>query len=613
MNRQGQVTLFVIIAIILVGGILSYFVIRDRFGPDSVPVEFVPVYEYYLSCLEETSRQGINLLGEQGGYIESPEFESGSAYMPFSSQLDFLGQGVPYWMYVSGNNLLKEQVPTKKGMERELEEYVSTRVQDCDFTDFELSGFDVYVDEGSSTASINDLSVEIGISSQITMFRGDNSATVVNHNLKLDSKLGKFYKLALDVFNFEKSDAFLEKYAVDVMRLYAPVDGVELSCAPKFFVDEEIREDLVEGLEININSIKLDGDYYELASEEGKYFVNDVGFNIDEDVNFMYNPSWPTKIEIYGDRVAKPVGTQAGLSALGFCYVPYHLVYDISFPVMIQFFDSEELFQFPVSVIIDNNQPRESLPPTFEDVNLDDVVCRHKNSEATVNTYDSGLNPVEARLQFRCFNSICEIGETELEGDSAIFSGGVPQCVNGFIFASAEGYAMAKYQISTNSEDFANIVLRKKYEIDLDLGAIEGIAVVSFTGEDYSATVMYPETNSVVLVEGQYEVSVYVYRDSTLSFAGSNERMCVDVPVSGVGGLLGIEEEKCYDVNVPGFEVDMAVIGGGRSTEYIAESMLAESKELNLNVPLFEVPSSLDELQTNYALVEDSAVFLEFE
>jgi hypothetical protein len=612
MNRRGQVTIFIIIAIVIIGGVIAYFALRDGFGT-SIPEDMRPVYDYYVSCLEETASQGIALMGSQGGYIEAPKFEAGSAYIPFSSQLDFFGQGVPYWMYVSGNNFLKEQVPTKNEMERQLAGYVEERLVDCDFGDFELSGYDVYVEEGEVSVDINDLSVDVDAGNRMTIFKGNSSVLVSDHDFSVSTKLGKFYDLAVDVFDGEKSGMFLEKYALDVMRLYAPVDGVELSCAPKFFVDEEIRQNLTRGLETNMNSIKLEGSYYNLASEESEYFVSDVGFDVDESVNVMYNSDWPTRVEIYGDRVAKPVGTQAGLSALGFCYVPYHLVYDISFPVMIQFFDSEELFQFPVSVIIDNNQPREALPSTFGDVDLADEVCRYENSEVSVNTYDSELNAVEARLQFKCLDSVCEIGETILDGDSAVFEGGVPQCVNGFIVASADGYAQAKYQISTNSESSANIVLRKKYEIGLDLGEIGGIAVVSFTGDDYSATVMYPETRNVTLVEGQYDVSVYVYKDSTLSFAGSSERMCVDVPVSGVGGLLGIEEERCYDVNVPGFEVDMAVVGGGKAVEYIAESMLSESTELNLNVPLFDVPSSLDELQSNYVLVEDSTVFVEFE
>jgi hypothetical protein len=611
MNRRGQVTLFIIIAIIVVVGILSYFFLRDRIGGVDIPVEFVPVYEYYLNCLEETSRQGISLLGEQGGYIETPEFEPGSSYMPFSSQLDFLGQGVPYWMYVSGNNLLKEQVPTKKGMERELGEYLGSRVQDCDFTNFELAGFDVYVDEGIATTSINDFNVKVEVSSRITMFRGNSSAIVSNHNLEVDSKLGRFYKLALDVFNFEKSDAFLEKYAVDVMRLYAPVDGAEISCAPKIFVDEEIREDIVEGLVSNVPVLKLKGDYYDLTSKEQEYFVTDIGYDVKENVNFMYSPDWPTRIEIYGDKVAKPIGLQEGLGILGFCYLPYHLVYDINFPVMVQFYDTEELFQFPVAVIVDKSHARSALPTTSGAL-IESKVCEFKNQEVEVYTYDVDLNPVEAQISFKCLDSVCQIGDTAFVGDEAILVGGFPQCVNGFIVASAEGYKDAKYQISTNEEGIANIVMDKKYEIGLDLGNV-GKAIVSFSSDEYSTTILYPDMNSVELVEGYYDIKVYVHDTSSLKFPGINERRCVDIPAGGVSGFLGAETEKCFDYNIPPVDIDFALVGGGSTKEYITVEQLKYSNEININVPLFGPPRSLEDLQENNILVEGEVIYLDFE
>ena len=612
MNKFGQVTIFIIVAIVIVGGIIAYFALREGFGT-SLPEDMRPVYDYYISCLESTVGEGISLLGEQGGYIETPDFVPGSPYIPFSSQLSFFGQAVPYWMYVSGNNVLREQVPTKNEMEKELEYYVSNRIGDCDFSDFEAMGYDVYVEPGVASIGIEESSVNVGVANKVTIFKGEQSAFVSSHEFSVSSKLGKFYDMAISVYDYEKTNMFLENYALDVMRLYAPVDGVDLSCTPRVFVDEDIRKDLYDGLEVNMNSIKLKGGYYDLSSQERSYFVADAGFDVDENVNIMYNPSWPTKIDIYGDRVVAPVGTQPGMAAMGLCYVPYHLVYDISFPVMIQFYNSEELFQFPVSVIIDNSQPREALDSTFGDVSLEDEVCKYQNSDILVYTYDSELNPVEARLQFKCLGSICELGESKAIGDDAIFDGSAPQCVNGFIVASAEGYAPGKYQISTNSESVANIVLKKEYEIGLDLGNIGGMAMVSFVGSDYSATVMYPESRNITLVEGEYDVSVYIYENSSLPLEGYSDRMCVDVPVSGVGGLLGLEEEKCYDIDVPSMDIEMAVVGGGSSTEYIAESMLSGSTELNLNVPLFGRPNSLTSLQENYAAVEAARVFLEFE
>ncbi|MDH3353244.1 MAG: hypothetical protein OEL87_02250 [Nanoarchaeota archaeon] len=592
-NKKAQVTIFIIIAIVVVGGVIAYFSLRGGFQ-QTIPEDLRPAYDYYISCLEATAEGGVHLLGEQGGHIEIPEFEPGSAYMPFSSQLNFLGQPVPYWMYASGNNLLREKVPTRQTMERELNDYVSERVGDCDFSDFEAQGYDVYVDEGSVVSNINDLSVDLTINNKITIFKNNQSVIVTNHDFSISSKLGKFYGMALDVYNYEKSSMFLEKYALDVMRLYAPVDGTEIGCAPKVFVDEEIRQDIVGGLASNIPSIKLDGNYYDLSSKDREYFVSDSNLDIDENINFMYLSDWPTTIEMYGDRVAKPVGLQPGMAVMGFCYVPYHFVYDINFPVLVQFYDDNEIFQFPVAVIIAKNQAREALPTTAG-TSVESKVCEFKNQNVSVHTYDVDLNPIDARIQFKCLNSICEIGETKTYGEDSVLDGQLPQCVNGFIIASAEGYADSRYQISTNEEDIANIVLNKKYNLSLDLPNVKR-AMISFSSDDFSTTVVYPEMKSVELIEGYYNISVYVYDNSSLKFPATSRSECVDIPETGLAGLFGAQTEKCYDINMPEMNIDFAVIGGGKNAEYITSEDLENSNKLNIDVPLFGLPQSLEEL-----------------
>ena len=609
-NKKAQVTIFIIIAIVVVGGVIAYFSLRGGFQ-QTIPEDLRPAYDYYISCLEATAEGGVHLLGEQGGHIEIPEFEPGSAYMPFSSQLNFLGQPVPYWMYASGNNLLREKVPTRQTMERELNDYVSERVGDCDFSDFEAQGYDVYVDEGSVVSNINDLSVDLTINNKITIFKNNQSVIVTNHDFSISSKLGKFYGMALDVYNYEKSSMFLEKYALDVMRLYAPVDGTEIGCAPKVFVDEEIRQDIVGGLASNIPSIKLDGNYYDLSSKDREYFVSDSNLDIDENINFMYLSDWPTTIEMYGDRVAKPVGLQPGMAVMGFCYVPYHFVYDINFPVLVQFYDDNEIFQFPVAVIIAKNQAREALPTTAG-TSVESKVCEFKNQNVSVHTYDVDLNPIDARIQFKCLNSICEIGETKTYGEDSVLDGQLPQCVNGFIIASAEGYADSRYQISTNEEDIANIVLNKKYNLSLDLPNVKR-AMISFSSDDFSTTVVYPEMKSVELIEGYYNISVYVYDNSSLKFPATSRSECVDIPETGLAGLFGAQTEKCYDINMPEMNIDFAVIGGGKNAEYITSEDLENSNKLNIDVPLFGLPQSLEELQSNNLKVDDEMVYLEFE
>ncbi|MCR4285087.1 MAG: hypothetical protein NUV97_03540 [archaeon] len=609
--KRGQVTIFIIVAIVIVVGIILYFAIDWNFSK-TLPVNMEPVYDYYKECLTATALEGISLLGEQGGYIEVPEFVPGSQYMPFSSQLDFLGQPVPYWMYVSGNNLLREQVPTETSMEEELSKYVRERVSYCDFTDFELAGYDIYVDEDAFVGvQINDYNVDLNIDNVLTIFFENQSAVVSAHEVSVDSKLGRFYSLAKQVYDFEKTNMFLESYALDVMRLYAPVTGTEVGCSPKVFIDEEIRKDIVNGLVSNIPAIKLDGDYYDLSSQERSYFVTDAGLNIGENLNFVYSADWPTRIEISGDKVVEPVGLQQGLGMMGFCYTPYHLVYDIDFPVLVQFFDEKEIFQFPLAVIISKNQPREALP-TIGGASIESPICDYKNQQVDVYTYDLNLNPVPARISFKCLNSVCDIGKTSLKGGDAFLDGQFPQCVNGFIVAQAEGYADSKVEISTNEERLSNILMNKKHNISIDLGNVKK-AMVSFNSDDYSTTIVYPEMKSIELIEAYYNVTVYVYENSSLRFPGINERKCVDVPESGIAGFFGAETEKCYDINIPATDISFAIVGGGKTQEYVLDSVLEDSKELNINIPLFGLPTSLDDLQKNQALVESERVYLSFE
>lgn len=606
-SRLGQVTIFIILAIVIVVGVVVYFILRNPLQQE-VSANFRPVYDAYLTCLKEQAREGIGLMGEQAGWINPPEFVAGSQYMPFSSQLNFFGQPVPYWLYFSGNNFLKEQVPSRIDMQDQLAKYVEERVNYCNFDNF--PNFNVGIgDKPSVKVTIEDSKVSIVVNNRLNISDENESISVNQQVFDVSSKIGKFHKLALDIYNFEKKNMFLESYALDVMRLYAPVTGVELTCAPKVFNEQKIRQDIAEGLSENFAMTKLKGNYYTLSSEENKYYITDIGQSVDENINFIYQTKMPTKIEIYGDMVNEPVGMQEGLGVLGFCYVPYHFVYDISFPVLIQLYDSKELFQFPVAVVIDKNQARQALEgQAGESISSD--VCQYQNYPVEVFTYDSSLNPVEASLKFKCLNTECRIGETKKQGNDAVFNGGAPGCVNGFLIASAEGYAESKYQISTNEETSANIVLNKLYNISLDLGNVES-ALVNFNSPDYSAAVLYPDSKNVQLIEGNYNITVYAFKNSSIKLSAVSQKKCTNIPQSDLGGVFGLTEEKCFDISIPEQEVNMVLIGGGKAQEYLTEGQLSRAKKLNINIPLFKLPTTIQQVQDNYLLFEDSRVLPE--
>jgi hypothetical protein len=618
-SKKAQVTIFIILAVVLVAGVILFFIFRGSLGFGGVPAEFESVYNYYLECIDKETQNGVLIMGQQSGYIDKPDFSPGTDYMPFSSQLDFLGTGVPYWYYISGNGIVKEQVPTKEKMEEELNGFLEETMELCDFSKFRKEGFSISLKDAEVKSEIKRNRIEIDVSQQMVISNDESSWTSNKHSREVISNLGRFYELSTEIYDNFKETMFLENYGIDVLRLYAPVDGVEISCAPQIWSVEEVRNNITQALEANTPFVKVKGDYYTLDNEENKYFVQDIGENVDVNVNFMFSGNWPNKMQVWpeedGLMRADPVGLQEGLGMLGFCYVPYHFVYDLGYPVLIQLYEGDEFFQFPVVVYINKNKPREPLD-TSGLPNAVPELCQHKNTQINVNTYDINLDPIEAEIRYKCFDTNCRIGTTKIEGSFAKLSGKFPQCKNGYVVASAEGYETRKELFSTINPGSIDLFLDKKYDLDLEIEPYSSndFAIITFSKEDGSSTtVAYPEQKKVSLSAGQYDIKAYVYSDSEITLEGSSEEKCVEVPKSGIFGFFGATEEKCFDLEIPSQTVDTAVSGGGKQSHYISDYELERSEKIRLGVTDFGTPGKVEDLQINYNKIEISGMDIFFE
>ena len=618
-NQKAQTTIFIILAIAIVAAILLFFFFRGSLSFGGPPKNLEPVYTYYLNCIDQETAIGAAILGQQAGYIEGPEFTPGTSYMPFSSYLDFVGIGVPYWYYISGNGLVKEQVPTKENMEEELNKFLEQRILECNFAEFTRQGFEIDLGKDIEVQTkIRDNKIDVEVKQNIIIRTEEGSWTGKRHTKDVNSNLGKFYELSLKIYEDFKETMFLENYGVDILRLYAPVDGVKIQCNPAIWNTEEVRENLTRALEANIPFIKIKGDYYNLKDKDNEYFVHDIGESVDVNINFLFSRNWPSKMEVWpndqGLMIADPVGTQEGLGMLGFCYVPYHFVYDFAYPVLIQMYYNDEIFQFPVVVFINKNRPREpiegsSLPNAVPEL------CQYKNTEITVSTFNVNLEPVPADIGFKCFDTTCRIGRTQINQGDAILSENFPQCGNGFVIATAEGYETKKQIFSTIREGSITLFLDRKYKLELELesaGSIDN-AIVTFTKDDKIKSIAYPDQKEVELTTGQYEIKVYVYSKSNIRLEGSSEQKCIDVPISGVLGIFGATEQKCFNLEIPGQTIDTGVSGGGTQNYFISESQLENSNKIIIEVTNFGNPSKVEDLQINYNRIETSNLGVFFE
>ena len=590
----------------IIAAVAVYFLVSPSLKTSKLSPTFNPIYNTFLECIKEDTLVGIDIVESQAGYIYLPEFELGSAYMPFGSQLNFLGNPIPYWYYVSGNNIQKEQVPSKSQMEEQLKQFLESKANSCLFDVYYSQGFEVSLGEPVFEVNVEEKDVKVNLKQDLSLSFGEETALIKNHEITINSNLGKLYDSAKKIYDFEQKELFLEKYGIDNLRLYAPVDGVEISCSPKIWVADVVFDELQQAIESNTLALKSSG-------RTDDYFV--VELPTDSEVRFINSKNWANAFEVTPTKenilIAEPVGNQPGLNALGFCYVPYHFVYNVAYPVLVQVIEDDEVFQFPMAVVIQANNPRKSLDAKAGIVNSPEL-CKYQNTFVRVGTYDTSLNPIESEISYECLSEVCDIGETEL----GILEKEFPQCANGYIVVNAPGYEKTRYLYSTTQPGSVDIILDKLYnlnvELDLDNILFNGKAIINFVGEEDSKTIIYPEQRAVELSEGQYEIHVSVYQDSSLSLEATTKEQCVEVPQTGIGGLLGFTKEKCFDIEIPAQIVSQALAGGGKTNYYFLESELKNSRTLVISSESLPTPTSLEQLQDNYLLFEDKTLGIEF-
>src|SRR3989344_2923096 len=140
---RAQVSIFIILGLVIAITIIAIFTIRSAFIKDwlnieqektaEVPEQIKPIKSYIDSCLSTLSREAINTLGLQGGYIELPlDPIPRSFFNQFSNSLEIVPNTyTSYWFHETSNGIQKLEVPTIENMELDINNYITSKIDNC--------------------------------------------------------------------------------------------------------------------------------------------------------------------------------------------------------------------------------------------------------------------------------------------------------------------------------------------------------------------------------------------------------------------------------------------------------------------------------------------------
>jgi hypothetical protein len=188
-NKGGQVTIFIIVAIVIVAAVGLFFVFRGGINLDGSAGEHGNVYSFVEECIIEGSAEAIYEISLNGGHRILPELstESGYAYYYINSQV---------------------YMPSKEFVEDQISSYVEGYLADCvhDFRDF--SDLSIYKGNINVDTDIRNEEVIFDVNYPLTIIKANKTSYLKNwNNIQIDVRLGVIYN---SIFEFIDAQTKIE-------------------------------------------------------------------------------------------------------------------------------------------------------------------------------------------------------------------------------------------------------------------------------------------------------------------------------------------------------------------------------------------------------------------
>ncbi len=203
MNKKGQVTIFIIVAVIIVSVIASFFLLKSGIVPGIGGKAEKNPNIFLSSCLEEKVREGVKLISIQGGYIENPLNKA------FKFEAEESPVNISYLCYNQNNNLLcvPQEPMLIRHLKKEINDYISKDVESC-FNQFtsslEKQGYYLDASYRRFEIELTEGKININIDAEITSTKSGETSKQKGFKVIV---LSKFYDLALVVQEIVNKEA----------------------------------------------------------------------------------------------------------------------------------------------------------------------------------------------------------------------------------------------------------------------------------------------------------------------------------------------------------------------------------------------------------------------
>ena len=504
-NIKSQISIFIIIGtVLLISSISLFFFLKPDILITTEQKYSKQITNIIVECSYDNAKQGVTFLGLKGGKLKNEGLNDRRNYINF-------GVKIPNWDDEFSN------VPSIKDMENELEDYILETSRDCIINNLRvledeikiISDFDMSV-----IAKINNLNVEffIGFPIEFNERTSNKKYYIKDFYINLeDVPLGEIYDLAINFYNSDRSQNFLESLTLEQILSASdyqspnsiPSEGLLISCEKRVWTYTQLKRNMINLMNNNFRLLEIKNTFEKglvdryINKDNRQYYKNfyifDIGLDKKYD-DYKFEVFFPNtyidsqnginnffsfrNFEVYpGDGVTtQSVDFNHGenLDVPLPCIQTFSHKYDLDYDLIVKITHlSKEneffIFQFPLRQQIEKNVPKSIYNPIIDESEngltaTSQEFCRIENRNFNVkievrNEDEIPLNG--ANLKHKCLNLRCDLGQTQKPSFSGIqrefanpfFSGKIGECFGGEIEATLNGYHKNSIKIDTFDEN----------------------------------------------------------------------------------------------------------------------------------------------------------------
>jgi len=252
MKNKSQVTIFIIIAIIIVGIIILFFLLSGKNPTDIIKPSMPNPQEYIEKCVKDSSQEAIAIMLPQAGYINPTNYK-----LYENNKVAYLCYNINYYF-----PCINQQPMYIDFLEKEIKSYIESKVKDCFYSlKQEYQNRNYQVNEGSLSLDVelNPKQVNVNINKRFEVSKEETNK-FEKFTVKFPSPLYDLAVVAQEITSQEAKFCYFEYLGFSLLYPLIAIDkkqvGSEETASKIYIIKDKITG---KGLLIAIRSCAMPG------------------------------------------------------------------------------------------------------------------------------------------------------------------------------------------------------------------------------------------------------------------------------------------------------------------------------------------------------------------